>query len=230
MAAPTAEPPPAGDSPRRQAWRRVARTLGGVLIAALVARNLLRSRSARATHALRPPGALADDEFDARCLRCGLCVQRCPFDILRLAEWEDPAPVGTPYFVARRDPCRMCPDLPCVRACPSGALDPLLTDVRQADMGVAVLVGHETCLNYKGLSCGVCVRVCPLRGEAIALRTVERDGLRIQVPTVNTAQCTGCGSCEKHCVLAHAAIRVLPRELGTGRSGANAAGRTGGVR
>ncbi|CAH1746487.1 ferredoxin-type protein NapG [Thauera humireducens] len=230
MVPPPTDPVPApGVSPRRQAFRRVARALGGVMIATLAARGLLGARPARAAHMLRPPGALPDADFDARCIRCGLCVQGCPFDILKLADWDDPAPTGTPFFVARQDPCRMCADLPCVRACPSGALDPLLVDVREADMGVAVLVGHESCLNYKGLSCGVCVRVCPVRGEAIALREIVRNGAVIRVPTVNTDQCTGCGSCEKHCVLSHAAIRVLPRALGIGRSGANAAGR-GGVR
>ena len=36
-----------------------------------------------------------------------------------------------------------------------------MTDIDQARMGVAVLIDHETCLNYLGLRCDVCYRVCP---------------------------------------------------------------------
>lgn len=210
---------------RRKMFRTVFRRLGGAFVATIAGHALIQSRSGRAAEVLRPPGALPDLAFDATCIRCGLCVEDCPYDILKLASWADPAPQGTPFFVARQDPCRMCDDIPCVKACPTGALDPMLTDIRKADMGVAVLVDHETCLNYKGMTCSICVRVCPIRGEAIDVKPVESDGKRLQIPTVDTDKCTGCGTCEKHCVLSEAAIRVLPRELGLGRAGRNAVGR-----
>lgn len=211
---------------RRLMFKKVTRRLGIAVVSSIVGSALLRSRPAPAASVLRPPGALAEKDFQSACVRCGLCVEDCPFDILKLATWADPAPMGTPFFTARDEPCRMCQDIPCVRACPTGALNPLLTDIRKADMGVAVLVDHETCLNYKGLSCSVCVRVCPIRGEAISLRPIQSERGMLQIPTVDSSKCTGCGTCEKHCVLSEAAIRVLPRELGQGVSGANAAGRT----
>ncbi len=210
---------------RRQMFRRVFRHIGVAVVGTMLGSAVMVSRPARAAHILRPPGALPEKEFDSTCIRCGLCVSACPFDILKLASWSDPTHLGTPFFVARQDPCRMCTDIPCARACPTGALDPLLADIRKADMGVAVLVGHETCLNYKGMSCSVCVRVCPIRGEAISLKEVRTERGLLQIPTVDSEKCTGCGSCEKHCVLSEAAIRVLPRELGLGVSGTNAAGR-----
>ena len=92
-------------------------------------------------------------------------------------------------------------------------------------MGVAVLVGHESCLNYKGMTCSICHRVCPIRDEAITLEIQMIKGRRMVIPTVHSDKCTGCGTCEKHCVLGHAAIRVLPRELGLGGRGRNPAGR-----
>jgi ferredoxin-type protein NapG len=85
----------------------------------------LHARQARARPplAVRPPGALAETQFLAACVRCGLCVRDCPYDILTLATPEQPVANGTPFFVARDKPCEMCVDLPCVKACPTGALD-----------------------------------------------------------------------------------------------------------
>ena len=83
-----------------------------------------------------------------------------------------------------------------------------------------MLVGHETCLNYLGLRCDVCYRVCPLIDEAITLerRHNERTGRHAQfIPVVNTDKCTGCGKCEKSCVLEEAAIKVLPTRLAKGQ-------------
>ena len=88
--------------------------------------------------ALRPPGALAEARFLGACIRCGLCVRDCPYHTLDLAKPEAPVASGTPYFTARSIPCEMCEDIPCVKACPTGALDHGLTDINKAKMGVAV--------------------------------------------------------------------------------------------
>ncbi len=110
----------------------------------------------------------------------------------------------------------MCEDLPCVRACPTGALDPNLTDIKQSRMGLAVLVDHETCLSYLGLRCEVCYRVCPLIDKAITLETLHNERTQkhaLFIPTVHSEHCTGCGKCEKACVLDTAAIRVVALHL-----------------
>ncbi len=174
--------------------------------------------------ALRPPGARADGQFLGACVRCGMCVRDCPYDTLRLADLGEEVAAGTPYFVAREIPCEMCEDIPCVVACPTGALDPSLTNIDDARMGVAVLVGHETCLNYLGMRCDVCYRVCPLLDEAITLETSSNPRTRkhaLFIPTVHTDTCTGCGKCEKSCVLEEAAIKVLPQHIATGKMGAH---------
>ena len=82
---------------------------------------------------------------------------------------------GTPYFIARDKPCEMCPDIPCMNACPSGALSEELKDINDARMGLAVLLDQETCLNWQGLRCDVCYRVCPLVDKAITLERVHND-------------------------------------------------------
>lgn len=33
----------------------------------------------------RPPGALPPNEFETACSKCGLCVEACPYDTLKLA-------------------------------------------------------------------------------------------------------------------------------------------------
>lgn len=169
--------------------------------------------------AIRPPGAIAEADFIGACIRCGMCVRDCPYDILALAKPEAPVATGTPFFTARALPCEMCEDIPCVKACPTGALDHGLTDIAESRMGLAVLVDHETCLNFLGLRCDVCYRVCPLIDKAITLDFVPnaRTGRHAMfLPTVHSDACTGCGKCEKACVLEEAAIRVLPPKLAKG--------------
>ena len=172
--------------------------------------------------ALRPPGAGAEKDFLGACVRCGLCVRDCPYDILSLAKPEESVATGTPYFVARHLPCEMCDDIPCVKACPTGALDHKLTDIDKAKMGLAVLVDHENCLNYLGLRCDICYRVCPVIDKAITLEQQlnPRTGKHaLFIPVVHSDACTGCGKCEKACPLPVAAIKVYPTELARGEPG-----------
>ncbi len=172
--------------------------------------------------AIRPPGALDEKDFLGACVRCGLCVRDCPYDTLKLAEFGDRVSIGTPYFTARDIPCEMCDDIPCVKACPTSALDHSLTDIDNARMGLAVLVDEETCLNFQGLRCDVCYRICPLIDKAITLEMKhnQRSGKHaVFIPTVHSDSCTGCGKCERACVLETTAIRVMPHELAKGELG-----------
>lgn len=204
---------------RRRFVNGIAAAAGGGCLLALGAGLHARSASALPAQALRPPGALAESDFLAACVRCGLCVRDCPYDTLRLSDLGDPVPTGTPYFHARQIPCEMCEDIPCVKACPTGALDRGLTDINQARMGLAALVDHESCLNFLGLRCDVCYRVCPVIDKAITLETQHNprsDRHAMLLPTVHSEACTGCGKCEKSCVLPEPAIKVLPRPLAQG--------------
>lgn len=207
---------------RRQFMLDMAKTACGV--GALGLGLGLFSRQARALPpaAIRPPGALSEAEFQGACIRCGLCVRDCPYHILDLARPEEDLATGTPYFVARKLPCEMCEDIPCVKACPTGALDHQLTDINKAKMGLAALIDQETCLNFLGLRCDVCYRVCPVIDKAITLDRVhnERTGKHSMfLPVVHSEHCTGCGKCEKSCVLDVAAIKVFPVQLAKGELG-----------
>ncbi len=188
---------------------------GGLLWAYLV-----RQEAKAQPYALRPPGALAEMDFNAACIKCGQCVNACPPDILKLAPAGANLPIGTPYFEPRTGACIMCPDIPCLIACPTGALAPELKDINKARMGLAV-IDIENCLSWKGLRCEVCHRDCPLKGKAITLGTDPRGLSKHAVfrPMVNSDYCTGCGICEKACPTEVAAIRILPPALVQGKIG-----------
>jgi ferredoxin-type protein NapG len=181
-----------------------------------------KQTSALPAYAIRPPGALDENDFLGACIRCGLCVRDCPYDTLRLAELGEQIALGTPYFLARDIPCEMCEDIPCVKACPTGALDHELTDIDKSRMGLAVLIDQETCLNFLGLRCDVCYRVCPVIDKAITLEMLhnQRSGKHaLFLPVVHSEHCTGCGKCEHSCVLEVAAIKVYPKNLVKGQLG-----------
>ncbi|MBF0158165.1 MAG: ferredoxin-type protein NapG [Magnetococcales bacterium] len=183
-----------------------------------------RSADALPPWAIRPPGALPEQHFLGICLRCGLCVRACPYHSLVLAEIGSGVVAGTPYFLARHIPCEMCPEIPCVKACPSGALSPKLQKIADARMGLAVLADQENCLAFLGLRCEVCYQVCPVTNQAITLemRPNVRSGKHaLFLPVVHSDHCTGCGKCEQACVLERAAIRVLPHAMVKGELGSH---------
>ena len=209
------------DPNRRQFLKNVTRTAAGVCGVGIILGLQQQQAKAKEGIALRPPGALPEKDFLAACTRCGQCVQACPYDMLHLASLISPMEAGTPYFIARDKPCEMCPDIPCMNACPSGALSEELKDINDARMGLAVLLDHETCLNWQGLRCDVCYRVCPLVDKAITLERIHNDRTGIHaklIPTVHSDACTGCGKCEQACVLEEAAIKVLPMDIAKGYS------------
>ena len=47
--------------------------------------------------------------------------------------------------------------------------------IDDARMGLAVLLDQENCLNFQGLRCDVCYRVCPAINEAITLEHAIRS-------------------------------------------------------
>jgi len=176
---------------------------------------------------LRPPGAIKEEDFLKTCIKCGMCVEACPFDTLLLAKPGDHKPLGTPYFTPREVPCHMCPDIPCVPVCPTGSLDidSVTTnnklDINISEMGLAV-IDKDSCIAFWGIQCDACYRACPLLGSAITIEydKNERTGKHaFMKPIVHSDPCTGCGMCEHACVTQKAAIQIFPREVAMGKAG-----------
>jgi len=207
---------------RRRFLTDSLRTVSGIGLVGMFLFTYQRQSQALPASAIRPPGALDEVPFQGACIRCGMCVRDCPFDTLKLSQLGDDVALGTPYFEARDIPCEMCDDIPCVKACPTGALDPGLTNIDDSRMGLAVVVDQEACIAFKGLRCEVCFNVCPVRGKAITLdyRHNDRSGKHaLFIPVVHSDACTGCGKCEKSCILEEAAIRIFPLDLAKGLLG-----------
>ena len=180
---------------------------------------------------LRPPGANKEADFLRMCIKCGQCVEACPFDTLLIAKPGDNKPMGTPYFIPREVPCYMCTDIPCVPVCPTGALDEesvssvvqgeKVLDIEKSKMGVAVVDG-ESCIAFWGIQCDACYRACPVMDSAITLeynRNTRTGKHAYLTPKINSETCTGCGLCERACVTEKAAIFVLPHEVALGAIG-----------
>lgn len=207
---------------RRKFLLDSTRAAGAATLVAIGVGLYSRNSISLPASAIRPPGALDEEKFLSACIRCGLCVRDCPFDTLKLAKFGDKVTTGTPYFTARDIPCEMCDDIPCVKACPSGALNHDLENIDDARMGLAVLIDEENCLNFQGLRCDVCYRICPVINKAITLEMSHntRSGKHAMfIPTVHSDHCTGCGKCERACVLEDSAIRVMPFALAKGELG-----------
>ncbi len=136
---------------------------------------------------LRPPGALADPQFNALCVRCQRCEQICPTGIISpVLVTEDLGRINTPRLGFSRGYCTLCNK--CIEVCPTGALQPIAKE--QVRIGIAV-VDKDRCIAWNWVACTKCEKECPTK--AITLDAEKR-------PIVDVALCNGCGLCENVCI------------------------------
>ena len=139
---------------------------------------------------LRPPGAVEEELFPAKCIRCGRCVEVCPYRSIVPLDARYGVHAGTPAVFVAKIPCYLC--MKCVEVCPTGTLRRMT--LKETRMGLAEIDKH-VCVTWRdeGL-CRTCYNVCPLKEEAIKL-----DELR---PYIVEEACTGCGICVHGCPVA----------------------------
>ena len=99
---------------------------------------------------LRPPGAVDEEAYLKLCIKCGQCLQVCPYDSILLEGIEGGASMGMAYIDPTKRGCYLCEAFPCVLACPTGALDHEHDNIKYVHMGVAVIVNESACLAQHG--------------------------------------------------------------------------------
>ncbi len=155
---------------------------------------------------LRPPGAVSEEQFVERCIRCGKCGEACPNRCIEFFGFENGLNSrDTPYIIPREQACILC--MKCGEACPSGAIQPVPREaeaiMQRVKMGHA-RVDEQLCLSFQGKTCGVCYRACPLQDVAIVVGRLEQPHV--------LGPCVGCGLCERSCIQIPQAIRVFPSQ------------------
>lgn len=154
----------------------------------------------------RPPGAIDEVSFLAACTRCDDCIAVCPADAIIKAPPRAGLAAGTPVIEPAVRPCTVCVDILCADACPTEALIMPEHGWDGYAMGRLELV-PEACIVFQAVTCGVCVRACPVGETAIA----EDDAGR---PVIKFEGCVGCGVCVRACVTSPPSLRLhlLERE------------------
>lgn len=193
----------------------------GTLMAGFVAEKIEAAITSVGPALLRPPGALDELAFLTACTRCDKCLPACPQEAILKAPPGAGLSVGTPYIHPRSRPCFLCTELPCIPACPEGALvwpkRRIGSEQREGPRAVQMGTARSKtslCLTYPGEDreaedCRICVDRCPYPGEAIRMSEAEAGGRAH--PVVDADQCTGCGLCVYACPTPQPAIVVEPR-------------------
>jgi len=183
--------------------RSFIKVLSSGAVAVIVAGDLRAAAYSKQRY-LRPPGALDEADFEARCIRCGQCGEACPNRCIKYFGFENGVKsTDTPYITPREKACILC--MKCGDVCPTGAIRKIERKVEtvldQVKMGHAV-VDESLCLSFQGKTCGVCYRACPLPDIAIRVGMLEQPHV--------LADCVGCGLCERSCIQLPQAIKVMP--------------------
>jgi len=154
----------------------------------------------------RPPGALPEIGFLAACTRCAACITACPAHAIVKVPTDGGFAAGTPAIDPAVQPCIVCPDMPCVTACPTEALTPPEHGWRDVKLGRLELV-PERCITFSGTVCGACAEVCPIGEEAL---TMDLGGR----PVIKVERCVGCGLCVRGCVTSPSSLVLYPLHVG----------------
>jgi ferredoxin len=160
---------------------------------------------------IRPPGAVDEYNFLAKCIRCGQCMRVCPNNALHPTLLESGMEgLWTPILLARIGYCEPSCTL-CGQVCPTGAILELTLKEKVGDkettpnrIGTAFF-DRGRCLPWAmGKTCIVCEEWCPTSPKAIYFKeetVTDRNGKDqlLKRPYVDPEPCTGCGACEYAC-------------------------------
>jgi MauM/NapG family ferredoxin protein len=199
----------------------IASLCSALFIIPLIRTNPLVNRSAGSL--IRPPGALPEDQFLRRCVRCGECMKVCLTNGLQPALLEaGPEGIWTPRFDFHIGYCQYYCTL-CGQVCPTGALKKLSQAEKTSTKIGLAYIDKNRCIPYaQGVECLVCEEHCPTPDKAIKFEQADvmtlRGRRRIRRPVIDLKLCIGCGICEYKCPL-HDQPAIICTRLGESRAG-----------
>jgi ferredoxin len=156
---------------------------------------------------VRPPGALAEEEFLSKCIRCGECMKVCPTNGIHPAALEAGlegmwSPVMRMTIGYCEYECTLCTEV-----CPTGAIRQLtVAEKQRIKIGLAY-IDRNRCLPYAAArTCIVCEEHCPTPKKAIWFEEAQvtadtGEKVTVKQPRVNLELCIGCGICTNKCVI-----------------------------
>lgn len=145
---------------------------------------------------LKPAGSISLKNFSQKCTACGLCVSKCPNDVLRPS--TSLATLLQPEMSFERGYCR--PECTiCSEVCPTGAILEIVPEQKSSIQIGKAIVNLDLCVvNTDEVTCGNCARHCP-SGAISMVRKNPDDEKSLRIPAVNDIRCIGCGACENLC-------------------------------
>ena len=145
--------------------------------------QFLRGRFRKDELVLRPPWAVAEEQFVADCTRCNECITICPEKIIQQGQG------GFPEIVFSHSGCEFCED--CLAVCKPKVLNKLDKDQSAWDIKATIT---SKCIAYHGTICRTCGEAC--NDDAIHFKL---EAGKVGTPILTEAQCTGCGFCIAMC-------------------------------
>ncbi|MFC2169032.1 4Fe-4S binding protein [Acidobacteriota bacterium] len=175
---------------------------------------------------IRPPGALSEEIFLQKCIKCGECMKACPTNALQPALSEaGPEGIWTPILVSKIGYCEYYCSL-CSQVCPTGAIKELTVNEKiRVTIGTA-WINKNTCIPYNlGTPCIVCEEHCPTSPKAIKFLKTEvklpdETTKNPLAPIIDLETCIGCGICENKCPVVDAPA-IYVTSVGEDRSEKN---------
>jgi len=188
---------------------------------------------------IRPPGSVGEEDFLARCIRCGECMKVCPTNAIQPALMDAGLEgIWTPLLIMRVGYCEQTCVL-CSQVCPTGAIwklteeeklglpDPAAPATKRKPVKIGTaFYDRGRCLPWAmAVPCIVCEEFCPTSPKAIWVEKTDvtrSDGTKVTVqqPRIDAELCIGCGICEYVCPVQDKPA-VYVTSIGETRSPAN---------
>ena len=198
--------------------RRIMESVAAGAVALPLMRSSLGLEKNFNERLIRPPGALEEKEFLARCIRCGQCMKACPTNSIQPTLLDAGIEgLWTPMLVMRVGSCEYnC--VQCSQVCPTGAIWKMTEDEKLGKVARPGISGEPKpvkigtafynrgrCLPWAmDVPCIVCEEFCPVSPKAIWVieeQMIKSDGsvITVKLPRVDVDRCVGCGACENVC-------------------------------